>query len=367
MIDSDRLTRMNILKSKNPLLQSIQLWIARTFADPGASSLFFTVIIALLIVEFFGHILTPILVSISIAYMLSGLIDMLKNRGCPSGLAFGLMYCLFLALIIGIVAGLLPMLVKQFTNMVNELPGSFLKLKVWLDTLSHTYPKLVGPSLVTNINTFLQSQLGSAGTTIVSFSVSSLSSLVTVVLYVLLVPLMVFFFLKDKKQLLATVNQVLPKNRSVIMTVSADVHYKIGQYIRGRVIEIMIISIVSIITFLCCGLQYAVLLGVIVGLSVIVPYVGAVLAAFPVVIVSLVQWGFCWEFAAANIAFWVIIALDANILVPLLFAGVLDLSPSAIIVSVLFFGDVWGFWGVFLSIPLASVVKAIWTAWPSSK
>jgi putative permease len=355
---------MNILKPKNPLLQSISSWMGRTFADPGASSLFFTIVIALLMVEFFGQILTPILVSVAIAYMLSGLIEMLTRRGCPQLLAFGLMYSIFLALIIGMIAVLLPMLIKQLTNMINELPNAILKFKAWLDALSHAYPKLVGPSLVTNISASMQSQLGNAGKTILSFSVSSLGGLITVGLYVLLVPLMVFFFLKDKKQLLGTLSEVLPKNRSVLMAVSAEVNYKIGQYIRGRVIEIVIISLVSMITFLCFGQQYAVLLGVIVGLSVIIPYVGAVIAAVPVIMMSLVQWGFSWEFAAVNIAFWVIIGLDANILVPLLFAGVLDLSPSAIILSVLFFGDIWGFWGVFLSIPLASVVKAIWTAWP---
>jgi putative permease len=357
---------MNILKPKNPLLQSISSWMARTFADPGASSLFFTIIIVLLMVHFFGQILTPILVSVAIAYMLSGLIEMLTRRGFPKGLAFGLLYGLFLALIVGIIAVLIPMLIKQTTNMINELPNAIEKFRAWLDTLSHTYPKLVGPTLVTNVNASLQSQLGNAGKTILSFSVSSLGGLITVGLYVLLVPLMVFFFLKDKKQLLGTLSEMLPKNRSVLIAVSTEVNYKIGQYIRGRVIEIVIISIVSMITFVCFGLQYAVLLGVIVGLSVIIPYVGAVIAALPVAMISLLQWGFSWECAALNMAFWIIIAIDANILVPLLFAGVLDLSPAAIILSVLFFGDIWGFWGVFLSIPLASVVKAIWTAWPSS-
>jgi putative permease len=355
---------MNTSKPKNPLLQTIRSWMGRTFADPGATGLFFTIILCLLIVEFFGHILTPVLISIAIAYMLSGLIDLLMRKGCPKGLAVGVVYILFLALLIWLVAGLLPMLIKQLTNMLNELPEAFVQFKAWIQGLSQTYPKLIGPSFANNLSAFLQSQIGNAGHAILSFSYKSLGSIVTVCLYVLLVPLMVFFFLKDKKELLNTVGEVLPKNRSVLMKVSADVNHKIGQYIRGRVIEIIIVSIVAITTFLCFGMQYAVLLGVIVGLSVIIPYVGAVLAAFPVAIISLVQWGFSWHFVAVNIAYWVIIALDGNLLVPLLFAGVLDLSPTAIILSVLIFGDIWGFWGIFLSIPLASVVKAIWTAWP---
>jgi len=362
--NSARLSFMNTQKTTNPLLQSIRLWIGRTFADPGATGLFFTIILCLLIVEFFGHILTPVLISIVIAYMLSGLIDILVQKGCPKWLAGGATYLLFLALLVWILVGLLPMLIKQFTNMLNELPEAVVQLKGWLNGLSHTYPKVIGPGFATNISTFMQSQFGNIGKTILSYSYNSLGGLVTIILYVLLVPIMVFFFLKDKKSLLKTVGEFLPKNRNVLMKVCAEVNQQIGQYIRGRVIEFVIISVVSIIVFLCFGLQYAVLLGIIAGLSVILPYVGPILAAIPVTIVSLLQWGFNWHFFAVNIAYWVIIALDGNVLVPLLFAGILDLSATAIIISVLIFGDLWGFWGILLSIPLASVVKAIWTAWP---
>ena len=156
----------------------------------------------------------------------------------------------------------------------------------------------------------------------------------------------------------------MPKDRSVLLKVCSDVNHQIGQYIRGRVIEIIIVSIVSIITFAFCGLQYAILLGVLVGLSVIIPYVGAILVSIPVGVLALIQWGMSWHFVVAYSAFWIIIALDGNLLVPLLFAGTMDMSALAIILSVLIFGDIWGFWGVFLSIPLASVVKAIWMAWP---
>ena len=358
---------MNTPTTKNPLLQSIRDWIARTFADPGGTGLFFTIILCLILVECFGHILTPVLISVAVAYMLSSIIDVFIKKGCPKGLAIGVVYTLFLALVIWIIAGLLPMLIKQLTNMLNELPEAFVQFKLWVSGLSHQYPKVIGPSFANNVSSFLQSQLGAAGKTILALSYNSLGSVITIIMYVLLVPLMVFFFLKDKASLLATVTEVLPKNRSVLMKVAREVNVQIGQYIRGRVIEIIIVSVVSIITFLCVGLQYAVLLGVIVGLSVIIPYVGAILAAIPVAIISLLQFGISWHFVIANIAFWIIIALDGNLLVPLLFAGVLDLSPTAIILSVLIFGDIWGFWGIFLAIPLASVVKAIWSAWPRQR
>jgi putative permease len=111
------------------------------------------------------------------------------------------------------------------------------------------------------------------------------------------------------------------------------------------------------------GLQFAMLLGLMVGLSVVVPYIGAAVVTLPVAIVALFQWGWSSEFMWLMIAYSIIQAIDGNILVPLLFSEVVDLHPIAIIVAVLVFGGLWGFWGVFFAIPLATVVQAILKAW----
>ena len=129
--------------------------------------------------------------------------------------------------------------------------------------------------------------------------------------------------------------------------------------------EILIVGTVTWIVFEAMGLQYAMLLGVVVGLSVIVPYIGAAVVTFPVAIVAFFQFGASAYFAYIIIAYLVIQALDGNVLVPLLFSEAVNLHPIAIIVAVLFFGGLWGFWGVFFAIPLATLVKAVLNAWPS--
>lgn len=123
---------------------------------------------------------------------------------------------------------------------------------------------------------------------------------------------------------------------------------KIGAYIRGRVIEIIIVSIISVISFSLLKLQYAFLLGVLLGVSVIVPYIGAIVVTVPVAVIGLMQWGLLSaHFAYLMIIYVVIIILDGNLLVPLLFSEVMDLHPVVIILSVLIFGGIWGFWGIF--------------------
>jgi putative permease len=113
-------------------------------------------------------------------------------------------------------------------------------------------------------------------------------------------------------------------------------------------------------------MNYAILLGVLVGLSVIIPYIGAVVVTIPVFVVALMQWGTEPYFLYLIIAYAVIIVLDANILVPLFFSETIVFHPVVIILSVLVFGGIWGFWGVFFAIPLATAADAMLRAWPKT-
>lgn len=102
-------------------------------------------------------------------------------------------------------------------------------------------------------------------------------------------------------------------------------------------------------------MQYAVLLGVLVGLSVLIPYIGAAAVTVPVAMVALFQWGLTPEFWWLLVAYGIIQALDGNVLVPILFSEAVNLHPVAIIVAVLVFGGLWGFWGVFLCHSISNI------------
>ena len=115
---------------------------------------------------------------------------------------------------------------------------------------------------------------------------------------------------------------------------------------------------------LLMGLNFSMLIGFLVGISVLVPYIGAAVMTFPVALVAYFQFGWSGELAWLLIAYCVLQVLDGNVLVPLLFAEMINLHPIAIIVAVLFFGGIWGVWGVFFAIPLAILVRDVINAWP---
>jgi len=186
-------------------------------------------------------------------------------------------------------------------------------------------------------------------------------------IYLILVLLMVFFMLKDKTELVQNVNGLLPTERRLIKQVGTEMNTQIANYIRGKVIEIIIIGSASAITFALMDLRYSLLLGVLVGFSVLIPYIGAAVVTIPVAIVALFQWGISPDFWYLMVAYGIIQALDGNVLVPILFSEAVSLHPIYIIIAVLFFGGMWGFWGVFFAIPLATLVKAVVNAWSGPK
>ena len=132
-----------------------------------------------------------------------------------------------------------------------------------------------------------------------------------------------------------------------------------ANYVRGKAVEVIVVGVASLIAFVALELNYAALLALGVGLSVIVPYVGAAAITFPVCLVAFWQFGLSDDFLFVFIAYSVIQFLDGNVLVPLLFSEAVNMHPVAIILAVLFFGSIWGLWGVFFAIPLATLIKAL--------
>lgn len=205
------------------------------------------------------------------------------------------------------------------------------------------------------------------GESVVKGSLASLVSLAALGVYLILVPLLVFFLLKDKQEMLSILGSVLPKNRRLASKVGAEMNQQISNYIRGKVTEILIVGSVSYLTFVILDLRYGLLLAVLVGFSVLIPYIGAAAVTIPVAMVGLFQWGISPDFWWLLVAYGIIQALDGNVLVPILFSEAVNLHPVAIIIAVLVFGGLWGFWGVFFAIPLATLVKAVWSAFSATE
>ncbi|WP_043819249.1 AI-2E family transporter [Aeromonas veronii] len=346
------------------MLEVLKRWYQTRFSDPDAVTLFLLLVFCFTIIWLFGDLLAPLLVALVMAYLLEWPVARLQKAGLSRTLATSVILILFIAVAVASLLGLIPTLVSQGINLAKEAPAMLTHAQDYVRTLPDKYPELIDVSLVETVIDNIRQRILSGGEHLVSASLSSLVNVVAIMIYLILVPLMVFFMLKDKRVLMGSLRRFLPRNRTLVNRVWVEMNNQIINYIRGKVIEILIVGIATYVPFALMGLRYSVLLAVAVGFSVLIPYIGAAVVTVPVAMVALFQWGLTPEFAWLMVAYLVIQALDGNLLVPVLFSEAVNLHPVAIIIAVLVFGGLWGFWGVFFAIPLATLVKAVINAWP---
>jgi len=341
-------------------------WYKRKFSDPNAVTLLVILLTTFLFIYFFNNLLMPVFVAVAIAFLLDLPVFRLMSLGLSRTISVSLVVTAFIGVSLVGILGLMPVIWQQSSNLLQEVPHMVSKGQIYLLTLPEQYPELINAEQIETLISAVNEKLIEWGQVALSASLNSISDIVALLIYLILVPLMVFFFLKDKKELISHVTSFLPKERLMATQVGDEMYQQIMNYIRGKVIEIVIVGTASTVAFIVLGLNYSVLLGVLVGLSVLVPYVGATIVTFPVLLVALFQFGTGSEFGYVMLAYGIIQAIDGNIIVPLLFSEAVNLHPVTIIVAVILFGGMWGFWGVFFAIPLATLVKAVLNAWPSN-
>lgn len=334
------------------------------FSDEEAVILSLILVAGTVFIIWFGAMLAPAIASLIVAFILQGLVTKLNKLGIPEIVAIIGVFLVFLGVLVGFLFGLLPLVWTQVTNLAGEAPRIIREMQSYLELLPDQYPQLISAEAVNTVYQQVSTEVGQLTQWLVSFSLSSIPDLVALLIYMVLVPILVFFFLKDKEVLLGAFARLLPPQRPLMLKIWHEVNLQCANYVRGKAVEILIVGGATYIAFKFLGMPYAALLSLLVGLSVVIPYIGAAVVTIPVAMIGLFAFGWGTHFIWVMVVYGVIQALDGNVLVPVLFSEVNNLHPVAIIVAVLFFGGIWGLWGVFFAIPLATLLKAVFAAWP---
>jgi putative permease len=287
----------------------------------------------------------------------------LQRWRAPHLVSVTVVFLLFMACLLALIIVLLPKLSRQVGQLLQELPAMLATGQKELMLLPERYPDIISEIQIKQFLNFMSSEFTSLLQRLLSSTVASVRGLISVLVYLVLVPFLVFFFLKDKSKIIDWLASFLPDHHKLTTEVWQEVNQQIGNYIRGKLWELLIIWAASWITFQLLGLQFSMLLSFFVGLSVLVPYIGVTVMFLPVMLIAYFQWGWGSDFAYTIIAYTVIQLLDGNLLAPLLLSEVVNLHPVAIIVAVLLFGGLWGIWGLFFAIPLATLAHAVIKAW----
>ena len=326
----------------------------------------FLIIIAGILLYFIGSTITPIFVSILIAYLLNGVMNFFEGKNYSKKTAFYFSFTIFLVFYL-IVLVSLPYVTGQIASLINELPAIVAFVQNLFDNLIIRYPNFFTTEQVEEIFASSTSFIPSIAEQVLIQLNTGFSAIMNALIFLILTPILVFFFLKDKSEMLSYVTYFLPNKRILLSQIWSDLNIQLFGYVRGKALEMIIVGSVTTLAFLILGVNYSVILGILVGMSVLIPLFGAILVTIPVVAIGLFQWGLDTPFFIFLFVYLLIQILDGNVLFPLLMGNEVNLHPVLIILAILVFGGIWGFWGLLLAVPIATLIRAVFKVWPKKE
>lgn len=209
------------------MLEMLMQWYRRRFSDPEAIALLVILVAGFGIIFFFSGLLAPLLVAIVLAYLLEWPTVRLQSIGCSRPWATSIVLILFVGILLLMAFVVLPIAWQQGIYLIRDMPGMLNKLSDFAATLPRRYPALMDAGIIDAMAENMRSRMLTMGDSVVKISLASLVGLLTIAVYLVLVPLMVFFLLKDKEQMLNAVRRVLPRNRGLAGQVWKEMNQQI--------------------------------------------------------------------------------------------------------------------------------------------
>jgi len=347
------------------MLQQLNNIFRKIFPTEESLAFALLLVVSIFILAVLGSTLSPFIVSVIFAYLLIGLNNRIVNFGLDEKLSLFITFSIFMLAGLALLIWLAPILYQQLQSIITELPKWFSQLRAFISDLPNQYPDLVTSDQIASFLDNVSAQLLAVSQNFLRISILGIQNTLSLAVMLVLLPILVYFMLFDRKELINSFLTILPNNKNMLEKIWAEMDVQLSNYVRGKAFEILIVGIASAILFWSFGLKYTALLSVLVGLSVLIPYIGAFAVTVPVAVVAYLQFGFGYDFMLLLGLYIVLQVIDGNWLVPMLFSNAVKMHPVTIILAVFVFGGLFGFWGVFFAIPMATFLKAIVNAWPS--
>lgn len=320
-------------------------------------SLLFLGLTGIILAFYLLPLFLPLLLGLILAYLLEPVIDSLEQRAVPRRIGIIIVFA-FIAVII-VLAGLylIPALSEQILELSQILPLRFLELKERLLSLS---VKLSGGRGKKLSEAFLQEISQKAEEFAISVGAYVVASVPKVLqsLFIFFVSLVLaYYFLSDRKKIIESLYRIFPLSlRRQVKGILEEINASLGGYLRGLLIVGFLVGLLGFLAMLILGVRYALLIGIIVGFTNLIPYFGPVIGAIPGVILAFLSspskglW--------AILAFTIVQQIDNVILTPKIVGDHTGLHPITVIMAVLAGERLWGFGGMLVAVPLVAIIKS---------
>lgn len=316
------------------------------------------------ILVIFSAILTPLIIAFILFYLLNPVVSFLEDKGIPRIWGVSLLYIFVLGLIALLMIWLFPVLQEQFEDLVNALPALFERVTDFVTNIAQNFISTENQrdafqevldffrNIETNFMNYLTEGFSSLG--------SIISSVTNVVVIMFLVPVILFFFLKDGSMFInGFMEKIPPKGRRDVASILAAIDSQVGNYVKGQMLIALVNGVMMFIGFSLIGLNYSGVLAVAGGILSFVPYLGPTLTFIPAVFVALSQ--SLWTVVLLIVVWIVIQFVEGNLIEPNIMGQRLNVHPISIIFILLIMGELLGLVGMLIGVPLYAIIKVLLT------
>ncbi len=327
--------------------------VTRTFRSLFHLALFGLLLLFLVSV---GDLVKLMVVSVLLAYILDPVAVFLESRGLTRIISTAVIFLTFSALAAVFITLLLPVLTEEITALQQVL-GAGEKSAAFTAIDRKIQDNLV----FLGIKHFsLSDKLQGAAEAFGNWVFSHLLDIASLVTNLVIIPFIVFFFLKDGREIKKQLIRLVP-NR--YFEFSLNLLYKMdlqmGNFLRGQLLDAIIFGFMSVAVLWCLGVKYFLVIGIIAGIANLIPFLGPVAGASAAVVVSVIDRGDLTGAGIIVAAFVLMKLLDDTVVQPLIVAKSVDLHPLAVLLAVIVGGRFFGILGMLLSVPLTGFMKVV--------
>jgi putative permease len=307
------------------------------------------------------HTISCFLLSWVIAYLLDPLLVHAERRGLKRLYALVLLYVILGILTVFFLTFIVPAITISWNAFILDIPTYIQKLQQvaldWKSRLPDHYGSDEIQWLIDKASSKIDSAAEKTGFWVYSFGTQIFFNLFNIVL----APILVFFMLYYKQTVIDTVVSWLPDGRqSQMVDIAHEVNNSIGGYLRGQVVVSIIVAFLSAIALFVLGIPHPIFCGAFAGAASILPFIGVIIATIPALFFAWFKFQTAAMLGQTAFAFGMIYFIEGYVIKPLVFKESMNLNPLVTIIMVMALGEILGFWGILLALPIASAIKITW-------
>jgi putative permease len=304
------------------------------------------------------HTFSCFLLAFVITYLLDPFVALLERRNIARVYGITILYVILGVFSVFFIVYLVPLLNLRWESLIRDLPLYLQKVKVIIQKWEGRF----APAYASEEWRWLLDNLLDSMDTLFSRIASGVYAAMTRVVFnlfnLILAPILVFFMLYYKRDAVTGITNWLPAGqRAAILDAGREINANIGGFIKGQFVVSLIVAILVTVALIFLGVDFPLLNGIFAGVASILPFIGVILATVPPLFFAYVKFQSGFVIFKVLASFALIYFLEGYLIKPLVFKGAMNLNPLVTIIAVMALGEMMGFWGILLAIPIAAAVK----------